>query len=530
MGLLPAKIGETPMARNALHSVFIVIRYEDLMIIGFEIDENRKKKTAMKRFYLCLTILFSMLTIPDHVDAAVSVNLKLDRSQAVLTDSVQLIVSVAGSRDSGSRPAIHGLENFTVRPGGTSSRIEFITGNMSSEIDYTYFVRPQKIGIFKIGPAEVKIKGKTYTSNTVTLRVVKPTAGKGAVSRPIFLTAELSTQTVYVEEQAIYTLKLYLRRSVRGDIGLNLTETANLEFKQLAKPSEYTSTHGGKNYNVLEVRYAVVPSKSGTYSVGPAKMNMTVLEPHRGSRRRPSIDPFFKDPFSSFSRGRPVTIASPLLQLNVLPLPEDGKPPDFSGLVGSFKMWSKLDPVNIKAGESATLTVSVSGLGNIKRIPDLEIPELDHIKIYADQPVLETTQSTEGLGGSKTMKWALVPDKDGRLEVPPVAISFFDTKNRVYKTLRSSKYTLSVLPGEIEKVAVSEKNNASTSSESAVKHAVKELGRDIFPVHTAMQDFKTTNRLQLENWLLAAMFGLPFFLYLGAFCGLKIRRNSTAGQ
>ncbi len=65
------------------------------------------------------------------------------------------------------------------------------------------------------------------------------------------------------------------------------------------------------------------------------------------------------------------------------PLPQEGKPSDFSGLVGKFKMWSKLEPVSLKTGESATLTVSVSGQGNVNRIPDLKIPELIHIKIYA---------------------------------------------------------------------------------------------------------------------------------------------------
>ena len=60
--------------------------------------------------------------------------------------------------------------------------------------------------------------------------------------------------------------------------------------------------------------------------------------------------------------------------------------------------------------------------------PDLKIPELDHIKVYADQPVLESTQDSEGLRGTKTMKWALVPEKEGRLEVPPVAVSYFDTQ------------------------------------------------------------------------------------------------------
>ena len=478
----------------------------------------------MKRnSFIILTIILINL-IPALTAANISVSLKLDRSETLLTDSVQLIISVAGSRDSGSNPEIQGLEHFLVSTGGTSSRFEFINGKISSGMDYTYFIQPQKTGSFRIGPAQVQLKGKTYTSNTATLRVVEPAAGKGADHSPVFLEAAFSNDTVYVEEQTLYTLKLYLRRNVRN-ISLNLPEIENLIFKQIAKPAEYSSSVEGQSYQVLEVRYAVVPSKAGRISVEPAKMSMTVFETRRKSNRG-----FFDEPFSTFATGRPVTVAGPSLQLTVRPLPEKGKPPDFSGLTGKFDMRSKLEPVTLKTGESATLTVSVSGMGNIHRIPDLKIPELDHIKIYADKPVLASSQDPAGMKGSKTMKWALVPEKEGRLAVPSVAVSFFDTENDMYKTLKSPSYTLSVLPGKKEKISVSEANNTAAGTEGAGKHAVKELGRDIFPVHTAMQSFKSAKRLQLEGWLFLVILGLPVMLYLGALCGLKLRRQSTAGQ
>jgi hypothetical protein len=478
----------------------------------------------MKRLSLSISIFVLIALIPSLSWAKISLSLKLDRSETQLVDSIQLIVSVGGSRDSDSTPDIRGLENFDVRSGGTSSRIEFINGKISSGVDYTYFIQPKKIGTFRIGPARVLINGKTYTSNTAKLRVVKPAEGKGAAPSPIFLTAELSDDTVYVEEQTIYILKLYLRRNVRN-INLNLPETENLIFKQISKPTEYPGTRSGQNFQVIEVRYAVVPSKAGSYAVDPAKMSMTVLQSRRSSKRG-----FMNDPFSSFTSGRPLSVTSKSLQLIVRPLPQKGKPPDFSGLVGKFKMWSKLEPVSLKTGESATLTVSVSGQGNVNRIPDLKMPELSHIKIYADKPVLESTQDSNGTKGSKTMKWALVPEKDGRLEVPPVAVSFFDTEHHRYKTLKSAKYTLSVLPGKKETIMVSEPNRAAISDNGAVKQTIRELGRDIFPVHSAMQNFKTVSRLQLESRLFWAMLVLPFALYLGTLGGLKLRRHSRAGQ
>ena len=172
----------------------------------------------------------------------------------------------------------------------------------------------------------------------------------------------------------------------------------------------------------------------------------------------------------------------------------------------------------------------MSGQGNVNRIPDLKIPELDHIKVYADQPVLESTQDSEGLRGTKTMKWALVPEIEGRLEVPPVAVSYFDSQKQAYKTLQSSGYTLTVLRGKEEKIKVAAADAAATNGKGAGKHAVKELGRDIFPIHAVIPDFRSTKRLRLEGWLLTVMFALPFIIYVGTLCGFKLRRPTVAGQ
>lgn len=129
----------------------------------------------MKKIFICLILLVSVIImVPGMAIAGISMSLRLDRPQARLTDSVQLVVSVSGSRDSGLEPVIQGLENFSVTPGGTSSRIEFINGRMSSGIEYTYYIQPQQVGSFTIGPASVQIGDKTYRSNRSSLQVVRP--------------------------------------------------------------------------------------------------------------------------------------------------------------------------------------------------------------------------------------------------------------------------------------------------------------------------------------------------------------------
>ena len=108
---------------------------------------------------LCILLLptFTIWAADD-----VTVTLRLDRVEATLSDTVRMEIRVSGSRKSDAPPVLQGLESFLVTKGGTSSRVEIINGKVNSGVDYTYFIQPQKIGQFEIGPIKVSVDGKTY--------------------------------------------------------------------------------------------------------------------------------------------------------------------------------------------------------------------------------------------------------------------------------------------------------------------------------------------------------------------------------
>lgn len=459
--------------------------------------------------------------VPCLASGDVSVTLKLDRPEATLLDSITMVVSVSGTRKSDTQPTLKGLEAFNVRTGGTSSRIEIINGKVNAGVDYTYALQPKKTGTFTIGPAEVKVKGKTIKSNTETLTIVKSIQSPDVDRGPLFLSAALSPKQVFVEEQAIYTLKLFRKTRV-GDISLGLPEVEHLTFKQLGKPVEYQSVYKGQSYQVLEVRYALISSREGVYGIRPSRMSMTVFQSRRKSPRN-----LFDDSFFSFSSGQPVTIASEPLELNVLPLPQKGRPTDFSGLVGNYKIKSHLEPSKIRAGESATMTVLLSGRGNVKRIPDLKLPELEKIKVYADQPVLMEETDSKGLAGSKTMKWALVPEKEGEYRIPSLSISFFDTTSKQYRVIKSPVLSLSVLPVEKAQARLSQDVLKEHKTEGPDKQEIKELGHDILPVHTSIKDLHSGTRSGIGGLVFWIVLIIPFFAYAATFLIQKFHGKTT---
>ena len=446
--------------------------------------------------------------VPCWARAQVSVVLSLDREETTLSESVRMDLKVSGARSLDSSPVVEGLDSFQVSQGGSSSRVEIVNGRITQGVDYTYYIQPSKKGTFVIGPARVEVDGKVYESNTSTLKVLQSPRPRSGERGPVFLVASLSSKEAYVEEQVVYTLKLYLKTSV-SDISLELPEQDHLVFRQLADPREYQGVYQGTRYRIIEVPYGLMALKEGRYAIAPSRMSMTAYD--SGRRRRG----FFDDPF--FRMGRPVTIASQPLELKVMGLPDRGKPAGFSGLVGSFTIKASLSPAKLRVGESATLTVQIKGRGNVTRIPDLRIPELDHIKVYADQPVLESGKDSKGMIGVKIMKWALVPELQGDYEIPPLSLSFFDPRSGKYRTVKTPALPLVVIPGKGKMIMVKSGPVGKDGKSPPGKKGVKVLGHDILPLHTSVRDLGPTAVILSHGALLWSTLLAPFLLYLATF-------------
>ena len=474
---------------------------------------------------LVLLLMFSMLVLaPFNAHAGISIALTLDRQEATLSDSIRMVVSVSGARSCDSPPVIEGLDLFRVTHGGSSSRVEIINSRVSSGVDYTYYLTPSKTGTFQIGPARATVNGRNFQSNIVSLTIARAASSASPAKGPIFLTAALSSKKAYIEEQILYTLKLYLKARV-SNISLQLPEQDHLTFQQLNKPREYQGVIDGSRYQIVEIRYALMGLKDGNYRIQPARMDMTVYDSRQPSKRGFFDDPFFSDPF--FRRGRPVTVSNEPLELKVVPLPSEGKPDGFSGLVGSFRIESQLSPAKIRVGESATLTVRVSGRGNVNRIPDLKMPSLDHTKVYADEPVFAAGHDLKGLSGSKTMKWAIVPELPVDYEIPPLSFSFFDPKAGRYRVLQTTRHSLAVIPGKGKMIMVEAGTGTQKGADRPAKQEIKEIGHDILPLHASVREFGTGSRARTGGPFLWITLFLPVLLYLSTFLGLRLKRRSV---
>ena len=478
-------------------------------------------RTLYKNCFWMIALCVSLFCSGDPAGAQTAVSLEVYPKEVTLSDTIKMVVKIQG-KNQGPNPLIYGLEPFNVTEGGTSSRFQVINGQISKEVDYIYSITPRKTGSFSIGPAEVEIDGRKYKSETVHIEVRESPSESGEKKDALFLRALLSDHRGYIGQKFIYTLKFYRTKDV-SDISLILPDIQGLEFKRLGDHKEYTSVLQGVRYSVIELRYAVIADKPDSYTIPPAYLKMKVVDEHTRSRR----ESLFDSPFFNMARARPVSIGSHPVELEIDPLPQEGMPGDFSGLVGEFSLGVSLMPTQIKKGGASTLTAVVSGKGNARLIQDLQIPEIKDVKLYADQPTLEIETTFEGMSGKKTMKWALVPQKEGKYEIPPLTLNYFDPDLGQYMKSTTTALTLEVLLGGNQEDT--QETEQKIHIEKPVKNEVNMQGLDILSIHEGFDGLRPNRFQQLDIWSVWGVLLLPPLVFLLVF-GVKIYTSKNRLQ
>ena len=479
----------------------------------------------LKKIFYIFCIIF--LAFSAHAFADISIDLTLDRSSVVLTDTIMMKATVTGKRKS-SFPEIEGLASFNVVKGGSASRVEFVNGIMNSGIEYIFYLTPLKPGKFVIGPAQVRIKNKVYSSNSVKLTVSKARNNQaGNESRPLFLEARISKNNLYLNQNALYTLRLFMREQV-SDISLEMPDVKGLVFESLAEPQKYSTIINAKRYEVIELKYILIPKKPGEYSIPAAGMRMTI---YKRNRR----DNFFNDPFLNIRSGKPAYLSSNEIKLDVKNLPVQNRPDNFSGLVGWFDVKVKLNPAEVKVNESATLTITVQGRGNVRQIPDLKLADIKGLKIYHDKPQLNISKGESAISGEKIMKWAIVPEKGGEYIIPSMALAFFDPEKGLYRELKTKPFSLKSNPvadaGSSNLISISGDNYAGqVKAKNNSKQDITRIGKDIFPVHTSVDPLKGLRQQEFFNRIFILLLLAPIFIFLVLLTGRKLFKNNNKNR
>ena len=455
----------------------------------------------MKRISTLLILSIIVLCNSSVTAAAASLSISVDKDQATREDVINLTISVEGARGEPTLPAV---QAFEATRQGSSSRVQILNGQMSSSVDYSYLLYLKQEGVFTIGPATLDYKGSKITSNTINITIGKAAARPAeAPDKEVFVTAEVDNKNPCVNQQIVYALKFYRRVRVAN---ARLTESPSFEgfiTEQLEKEKEYQTVINGKQFMVTEIKQALFPAKAGTLTITPSTLHCDIVV--RKQRRGGAFnDPFFDDSFFGFSQTESKILRTSPIEVTVKPLPEEGKPRDYANLVGEFRAAAEISKKKLEVGESATLTLTLTGTGNLKGSQGMKLENLEGFKVYDDKPSFEQQVTGGQVGGTLVIKKALVPLKEGTLQIPSIAVSYFNPQSGKYETAQTEPHALEVLPAkEKEKLQVAEAEKPGTA-----KQEIKIIGKDILPIHTSV-DVLSPVTLNPITWVTAMLLLIP---------------------
>ncbi|MEX1118596.1 MAG: hypothetical protein WEB60_07360 [Terrimicrobiaceae bacterium] len=200
-----------------------------------------------------------------------------------------------------------------------------------------------------------------------------------------------------------------------------------------SRPSEVTRDVDGFEFSCLVFRTAITAAKAGTLEIPPASLAARVQVPVQA----PRSNDFFGGMLSNLGMTdiREIEIVTEPATLDVKPLPRDGRPEDFAGAVGEFKIEASATPAKAEAGEPITLKVVVSGRGNFEAMGPPVIAETEGWKVYDPSENFQPSPTDPvGFNGIKIYEFTLVAREDQKA-TPPVQFSYFDPAKEQYVTI-----------------------------------------------------------------------------------------------
>lgn len=401
--------------------------------------------------------------------AAPSVDATIEPSQISMGESAQLTITTSGSGTlSVPLPEVSGLEFRVV---GQSRQFEMINGATMQSTSTIIRVTPEKPGVFTI-------PGLTPKSQPLILRVdsgngngssspggsaspgAAPLLPGGSNSGGVHLTpdgsafvhVELPKHDLYVGESVPVEIQVGMRDGFVASInGLPTLNSSDFTLNNLSRqPQHGGKVIDGKPFTVYTWRSLLAAVKPGTYSLS-FETPMTVrvrTQPQRDSMLDDLLgDPFLQNIFGA-TVSKNITVSSPQAQIKVLPLPAQGKPPDFEGAVGTFKISTDISSPKNTAGDPLTLRMHVSGAGNFDRVESSMLGGDAEWKTYDPKATFSSTDST-GYHGVKTFEQPLIASQPGDQTIPPLSFSYFDPETRRYETAHSSPLHVLVSPSTI---------------------------------------------------------------------------------
>lgn len=359
--------------------------------------------------------LFSLLWLL-QAQAQPILQASVDRTRLQAGETLELTLESQDVTQFG-KPDLRALEgDFEVRGTRQLNSLHTLDGETRASTRWIITLLPKRSGSLRIPELQL---GQSQ-SQAIELQVLQADASRPEGASQVFVEATLDSPEVYVQAQAVLTLRIYHSVSLYDDSSLSPLQLDSAKVEPLGESRTYEKEINGVRHGVIETRYAIYPQQSGTLDL-PA---LTFTATAAGNGEQPAGTPRV---------GRQVQVSSLPLHLKVRPIPA-AWPADQPWLPARSltleEHWSP-DPSGqqTQIGDSLTrgITLRAEGLSSTQ-LPPLPATEIRGLRRYPDQPVLRNEISERGMTANREEREALVPTHSGDLALPALEITWWNTR------------------------------------------------------------------------------------------------------
>lgn len=364
----------------------------------------------MSRFSV---FLFILLTVLAPAAWAATLVASVDRTRLNAGETVELTLETNDVTQFG-KPELAALDSaFEVRDTRQINRLTSLDGDRQATTRWIITLLPRQTGSVVIPPLRL---GELF-SQSITLQVVQAEQPTPSSMAPVFIDASLDSDSVYVQAQAVLTLRIYHSVSLYDDSSLTPLQLTDARIEQLGESRTYEKIINGVRHGVIEMRYAIYPQHSGELIIPALIFSATTVDLAGGSDAQPRP-------------GKLTRVTSAQIPLQVRPIPT-AFPADVPWLparsLSLSESWNP-DPAQSQVGDSLTrtLTIKAEGLSS-GQLPPLPGTNVAGLRRYPDQAQLSNQNSDRGLIASREEREALVPARSGSFELPAVDVVWWNT-------------------------------------------------------------------------------------------------------
>lgn len=311
--------------------------------------------------------------------------------------------------------------------------------------EYRYILTTDRTGAFTIPSFEARLGSESARSRPLEVAV----RGGPRPNRPIVVArARIDTsldvrtsaltlpETVFVGQQANYEVAVFLNETVRERLRRNPTffppdMQSMLAYDLPVRGDPPRRQVNSRCFDALVYQRALFPLMPGRFAIPPAQLVYSL-------------------PLSAsfFAREETHELQTDSTVIVAIDPPANGRPADYGGAVGNLRVAARIDAAGSRVGDPMTLTVRVSGTGNVKLFPRPSVG-LDWANIVKGDERVQVDTTARKIAGAKEFDWVLTPKVAGELDLPPIRYTYFNPETRRYETASTNPAHVRVAPGTL---------------------------------------------------------------------------------